>query len=150
VLRNGHPECRHFPDQPPIFALALRPQTRPRCSLNSYCKGEVTENSPLLATHWCSTVPNHKTSCAQRSGQDCDWLKIKLFIFALSGLRLSRLTTHDSRRPDHTPNLGSWFGTKVLSHTCLNPDAPSGCSSPTCWRQRENFVRIPLKGLASS
>jgi hypothetical protein len=84
-----------------FFALALRPQTRPRCSLNSYGKGEVTENSPLLATHWCSTVPNHKTSCAQRSGQDCDWLKIKLFIFALSGLRLSRLTTHDSRLTTH-------------------------------------------------
>ena len=82
VIRRGEEwkcECRHFPDQPPILAHALRPQTRPQCSL----KGEVIENSAGQPTYWCLTVPNMK-SRAQRPGRDGDWLQIKLFILALS------------------------------------------------------------------
>jgi len=67
------------PTNPQYLAQALRPQTRPQGSL----KGEVTENSARLATYWCSIVPNIK-SRAQRPGRDRDWLKIKLFILALS------------------------------------------------------------------
>ena len=47
-----------------------------------------------------------------------------------------------------SPITPTWPQPEALDTVQLGAQCPSGCSSPTCWRRRENFVRIPLNGLA--